>query len=224
VSVCPTNALNLIGRWRDVDDLVSELFNDRDYWSGSGGGVTISGGEAALQTDALHELLAILRRQGIHTVLQTNGNMAWEKLELIAQDVNLVHFDLKGIDNAKHRANTGVGNERILANARCLSEGGYPVVFRVPLVPGHNNSPDDLLRLKDFLDAIGAGSVDVLPYHNLGERKLELTGMEGNRLSLPSMNYADAADRARILEGKGRVVMVGGERIPAESINLPAET
>jgi pyruvate formate lyase activating enzyme len=223
VSACPTSALNLVGRWRDVDDLVSELLLDRDYWSGSDGGVTISGGEAALQTDALHELLALLRSQGIHTVLQTNGNMAWEKLERIAHDVNLFHFDLKGIDNAKHRANTGVGNERILANARRLSEDNYPVVFRVPLVPGYNDAPDDLLRLRNFMDEIGARAVDVLPYHNLGERKLDLTGMEDGRLSLAPMSRGDAAERARVLESEGRVVTVSGERLPTEYTNLPEE-
>jgi pyruvate formate lyase activating enzyme len=220
VAACPTNALNLIGKWRDVDDLVSELLLDRDYWSESGGGVTISGGEAALQLDALCELLAALNSQGIHTVLQTNGNISWEKLELIARDVDLFHFDLKGIKDASHRTNTGVGNERILANARRLSEGGYPVVFRVPLIPGYNDSPKDLLRLKDFLDSIKARFIDVLPYHNLGERKLDLTGMEGGKLLLPSMNRTEAMEKARILEGEGRVVMVSGERVFPEYNSL----
>ena len=218
VLACPANALNLVGVWRDVDDLVTELLIDRDYWSESGGGVTISGGEAAMQAEALRELLTTLRNQGVHTVLQTNGNMAWEKLELIARDVSLFHFDLKGINDASHRANTGVGNERILANARRLSEGGYPVVFRVPLIPGYNDSPEDLLRLRNFLDEIGACFVDTLPYHNLGERKLDLTGMEGGRLSLTSMSRADAVEKAHLLESGIRVVTVSGEQVSTEYI------
>lgn len=219
VAACPANTLNLIGTWRDVDDLVAELLLDRDYWSGSGGGVTISGGEATLQADALSELLAKLRAQGVHTVLQTNGNMDWGKLARIAQSVDLLHFDLKGIDDPRHRINTGVGNERILANARKLLEGNYPVVFRIPLVPGYNDSTNDLLLLRDFLQSIKARFIDILPYHNLGERKLDLTGMEGGRLSLPSMNRAEAIEKARVLEGQGRVVTVSGERVPAEYNN-----
>jgi pyruvate formate lyase activating enzyme len=214
-AACPTGALNRIGAWRDVDDLASELLIDRAYWAGSGGGVTISGGEASMQMEALRALLSTLHSQDIHTVLQTNGNLAWEDLELLAQDVNLFHFDLKGIDEAKHRLNTGVGNKRILANAKRLSEGGYPVVFRIPLVHGYNDLPDDLLRLRDFLDSIGARSIDVLPYHNLGERKLDLTGMEGGRLSLASMSQAEAAVRACFLESESRVVTVSGETLPS---------
>lgn len=220
VSACLANALNLIGTWRDVDDLVAELLLDHDYWSGSDGGVTISGGEATLQADALSELLTKLRGQGVHTVLQTNGNMSWEKLESIAQSVDLLHFDLKGIDDPKHRVNTGVGNEHILANARKLSEGNYPVVFRVPLVAGYNDSTNDLFLLKDFLRSIKARFIDILPYHNLGERKLDLTGMENGKLSLPSMNRAEAMEKARVLEGEGRVVTVSGERVPVEYDNL----
>ncbi len=177
--------------------------------------MTISGGEASIQTEGLRALLAALGGEGIHTVLQTNGNMPWEKLEILARDVSLFHFDLKGIETARHRANTGAGNERILANARRLCEGGYPVVFRVPLVPGYNDAPDDLLRLRNFLDEIGASAVDVLPYHNLGERKLDLTGMENGRLALASLSRADAAARAHLLEGNGRVVTVSGELLIA---------
>lgn len=223
VSACAANALNLIGTWRDVDDLVLELLLDRDYWSGSDGGVTISGGEATLQGDALYELLIKLRDQGVQTVLQTNGNMDWEKLERITQSVDLLQFDLKGIDAPRHRANTGVVNERILANARKLSEGNYPVIFRIPLIPGYNDSTNDLLLLKDFLRSIRARFIDVLPYHNLGERKLDLTGMENGKLLLPSMNRAEAMEKARILEGEGRVVTVSGERMLVEYNNLTVD-
>ncbi len=223
-AACPTRALDIIGTWRDVDGLVSELLLDRAYWSGSGGGVTVSGGEAALQGEALRTLLAKLRAEGINTVLQTNGNAAWEELELAARDVDLFHFDIKGIDGSRHRANTGIVNERILANAARLSEGGYPVVFRIPLVPGYNDAPEDLLRLGDFLNWIGARSVDVLPYHNLGERKLDLTGMEGGRLSLAPMSRADAAEKARFLVAEGRVVTIGGDTLRARAMrNYPMD-
>ncbi len=209
-SACPTRALNLVGSWRDVNEIVSELMRDRVYWSGSGGGVTVSGGEASTQEEALDALLATLRSEGIHTVLQTNGAVSWEKLEHMAREVSLLHFDIKGIDSARHRAHTGIGNESILANARRLSKSGYPVVFRIPLVPGYNDSPEDLLRLRDFLDDIGARCVDVLPYHNLGERKLDLTGMEGRRLGMTSMNLSEAAEKARLLRAEGRAVTAGG--------------
>jgi pyruvate formate lyase activating enzyme len=212
VSACPTGALNHIGTWRDTDDLLSELLLDRAYWSGSGGGVTISGGEATTQSMALRELLAALRGQGVNTVLQTNGNLPWEELEPLARDLSLFHFDLKGIDDAKHRANTGAGNELALANAERLSTRGYPIVFRIPLIPGRNDATDDLLRLGAFLDRIKARSVDVLPYHNLGERKLDLTGIEGGRLSLAPMSRADAVEKARLLEGEARAVTVNGEQ------------
>ncbi len=216
-SNCPTRSLERIGAWRDVNDLALELLRDRSYWSGSGGGVTISGGEASIQTEGLRALLATLRGEGIHTVLQTNGHMPWEKLEILARDVSLFHFDLKGVDNVRHRANTSVGNDQILANARRLSKIGYPVVFRVPLVPGYNDAPDDLLRLRNLLDEIGARSLDVLPYHNLGERKLDLTGMEDGKLSLASMSRGDAVKQARVLESKSRVVTVSGERLSVET-------
>ncbi len=211
VAACPTNTLNLIGTWQDVDELVSQLLLDRDYWSGSGGGVTISGGEASTQVEALRELLAELHRQNVHTVLQTNGNMAWEKLELITRDVDLIHFDLKGISESQHRMNTETGNKHILSNAGRLSESNYPVVFRVPLIPGYNDSPEDLLDLRNFLDDIGARSVDILPYHNLGHKKLNFIGIEGNELSLASMRLMDARDKAGILESAGRVVTVSSE-------------
>jgi pyruvate formate lyase activating enzyme len=200
--------------WRDVDDLVAELLLDQTYWARSGGGVTISGGEASIQVDALRSLLAKLRVKGVHTVLQTNGNMSWENLEKIARHVNLFQFDLKGIDDDKHRLNAGVGNERILTNAKRLSSEGYPVVFRVPLVPGHNDSLDDLLRLRNFFERIEACVVDVLPYHNLGERKLDLIGVEEGRLSLPSLSWMEAVNKARLLESKTYVVTVSGEDLP----------
>lgn len=213
-SVCPTNALNTVGTWRDVDELVSELLLDLDYWSFSNGGVTISGGEATMQVDALCELLVALQHQGVHTVLQTNGNLPWEKLERIARNVSLFHFDLKGINDAKHSENTGVMNESILKNAKRLTEDGYPTIFRVPLVPGYNDSSEDLLQLRNFLDDIDARFVDVLPYHNLGERKLDLTGMENSRLSLESMNLDDAVEKAQFLNSDDRMVTVSGECIP----------
>jgi glycyl-radical enzyme activating protein len=214
VSACPANALTLIGAWYDVDDLVAELIHDRDYWKNSGGGVTISGGEAALQVEALHNLLTILRGQHVHTVLQTNGNIPWQELEHFASEVSLIHFDIKGIDDIRHRENTGVGNGLILKNARRLSEGMYPVVFRVPLIPGYNDSPEDLVQLKDYLNLIEAHFVDILPYHNLGERKLALTGVEGGRLSLAPMSKIEAVEKARVLCGKGREVTVSGEKDP----------
>ncbi len=212
-SVCPANALNTVGAWRDVDDLVSELLLDYDYWSLSSGGVTISGGEATLQADALCALLAALKHRGVHTVLQTNGNLPWEKLERISRNVSLLHFDLKGMNGVKHLRNTGVMNDRILLNARQLAEGGYPTIFRVPLVPDYNDTTEDLLQLRDFLDAIGARFVDVLPYHNLGERKLELTGMENSRLLLDSMNLSDAIEKTQFLKRDDRLVTLNGECI-----------
>lgn len=213
VSACPAKALNMVGMWRDSGDLVKELLLDRDYWVGSNGGVTISGGEATLQMEALIDLLARLQNQGIHTVLQTNGKLPWEELEFLAGNVNMLHFDLKGMNSGNHRSNTGVGNERILENAGRLVDGGYPVVFRIPFIPGYNNSIEDFVKLRDFLESINAQTVDILPYHNLGEGKLNLIGQQKKTFSPNMINRADVLEKAQILYRKGRTVLVSGDPI-----------
>ncbi|MBI5592036.1 MAG: glycyl-radical enzyme activating protein [Deltaproteobacteria bacterium] len=208
---CPSGALQTIGTWRATDEIMTELLRDRDFYQESGGGVTISGGEASMQHEALMELLEILKREGIHTVLQTNGLMPREKLAALAGLVDLFHFDLKGTDPEKHRTNTGADNTAILGNATFLSKGDYPVVFRLPLIPGHNDGGKDLATMAAFLDGIGARDVDVLPYHPMGESKIDLVGMDFPKLALPAMSGEIAKEKARTLTGAYRRVAVGGD-------------
>ncbi len=201
------------GAWIGVEDLVTELRRDITYFEDSGGGITLSGGEATMQFPALVELLGALRAEGLGTVLQTNGLLARERLAALAGLVDLFHFDLKGIDEPRHRVNTGVDNGLILENAAWLSASGHPVVFRVPLIPGFNDGPEDLVALGHFLDSIDARAVEVLPYHPLGEGKIDRYGLDFPRLGLPAMPEAVAMEKAERLRGRGRDLSVAGREI-----------
>lgn len=172
------------GPWKQmsVDELLRKAERYRTYWRDTGG-ITVSGGEALLQIDFLTALFEEAHRRRISTVLDTAAQSFtrkqpfFGKFERLMDSTDLVLLDIKHIDDAKHRMLTGHTNENILDCARCLSDIGKPVWIRHVLVPGINDSEEDLSRTADFIRTLkNVRKVEVLPYHTLGVFKWEELG------------------------------------------------
>ncbi len=148
---CFTEALTVAGRTMTVDEVMAEVRQDHAFYSDSGGGITLSGGEPVLQTAFAQALLARCKSEGIHTALETAGNYPWSLLKALLPYTDMIMMDIKHLDSRKHRAATGVFNERILENARYLAKTNLPLLFRTPVVPTVNDSLDDLNAIAHFV-------------------------------------------------------------------------
>ena len=173
------------GLWKQmsVAELLKKAERYRTYWRDTGG-ITVSGGEALLQIDFLTALFEEAHRRRISTVLDTaaqpfTGEQPFfGKFERLMDSTDLVLLDIKHIDDAKHRILTGHTNANILDCARYLSHIGKPVWIRHVLVPGINDSEEDLSRTANFIHTLkNVEKVDVLPYHTLGVFKWEEMGL-----------------------------------------------
>ncbi len=178
VKACLSEARAVTGRFVTVEEVLKSVKDDSLFYTESDGGVTASGGEATAQPDFLLQLFKKCHEAGIHTALETCGYVKWEVLEPILEYVDLVLFDIKHMDTAKHKELTGVGNELILDNATKIAKKGKQIIIRVPLIPGFNDSPENIKALAEFVTGIGLSRVDVLPYHQLGENKYLRLGKE----------------------------------------------
>ncbi|HSV31777.1 MAG TPA: glycyl-radical enzyme activating protein [Atribacteraceae bacterium] len=179
---CPSSALEIIGREVTVKEVVAEALKDEVFYFQSGGGVTISGGEPLRQGNFVTELLFALKALGYHLTLDTSGYSRGDESDLrqllaLAPDLDLILYDLKLIDEQKHREYVGVSNQTILENA-CILGVKYPhkVVFRYPLIPGLNDSISDIKALGTFLSRFPRCALEILPYHRLGVGKYRKTG------------------------------------------------
>lgn len=168
---------------RTADELLTQAMRYRSYW-GREGGITVSGGEALLQMDFLTELFRKAKAKGIHTCLDTSGQPFtrrepfFSKFAELMKYTDLLLFDLKQIDDAKHRELTGRTNCNILDCARYLSDIGKPIWVRHVLVPGVTDNDDDLHALRAFIDSLqNVKRVEVLPYHAMGTYKWEQLGI-----------------------------------------------
>ena len=168
---------------RTADELLIQAMRYRSYW-GREGGITVSGGEALLQIDFLTELFRKAKAKGIHTCLDTSGQPFtrrepfFSKFAELMKYTDLLLFDLKQIDDAKHRELTGRTNRNILDCARYLSDIGKPIWVRHVLVPGVTDNDDDLHALRAFIDTLqNVKRVEVLPYHAMGTYKWEQLGI-----------------------------------------------
>jgi pyruvate formate lyase activating enzyme len=176
---CPSEALELLGRRMGVEELIRIVEEDSSFYARSGGGLTLSGGEPVAQSGFALEVLQAARGRGLDTALETSGLCRWEDLEDVCRYVSQVFFDIKTVDEEKHREATGVGNVGIRKNLRRLCEAfpELPVTVRTPVVPGFNDSPEDIRAIVDFLDELpGSVSYELLPYHRLGEAKYRQLG------------------------------------------------
>ena len=187
VSVCYPGARELIGYSTTPTALVEELARDRVFYEESGGGVTFSGGEPLAQPDFLEECLSLCRDAGLRTALDTCGAAPWEELERQLPYLDLVLYDLKLFDDGLHQDYTGFSNQGILENFQRLVETGVEVRVRRPVIPGVNESREEIEKLGEFLaDSSGKIGIDLLPYHGLSADKYLRLGREEGSWESPS--------------------------------------
>ncbi len=175
---CCTEALVLTGRRMTVAEVMDGLRRDRTFYETSGGGVTFSGGEPLLQPGFLLALLRTCRAEGLHTAVETAGDVPWERLQDTLPFVGLYLYDVKVLDDAVHRQKTGVGNARILQNLTRLAAAGAAVVVRIPVIPGTNDNTGNMEAMADFVLALpGTPRVDLIPFHRMASEKYESLGL-----------------------------------------------
>jgi pyruvate formate lyase activating enzyme len=165
---CFSEAREIAGRIVTPEEVIAELERDRPFYDTSSGGVTFSGGEPLAQPEFLGALLAACKAKGIHTALDTCGYASWDVIDSIRRDVDLFLYDIKVMDEERHRALTGVSNDLILTNARALSERGHAIVVRVAVIPGINDDDDFARALGAFVRSLPRVSeIDLLPYNRM---------------------------------------------------------
>jgi pyruvate formate lyase activating enzyme len=210
VEACVAGARELAGRKTTVAALMEELRRDVVFFDESGGGVTISGGEPLAQPVFTRGLLAACREQGIHSVLDTCGFAAPGVFASVSALADLVLFDLKAMDSATHVHFTGVPNETIHENLRALAATGKPVIVRFPLIPGVNDSSQELSALSSFVRSCGLSRLDVLPYHAIGAGKYVRLG-EISRAGDYTVPAAESINEvAGVFRRDGLTVRIGG--------------
>ena len=182
---CPTTAKEYVGKDVSVKEIMKEIIKDQVFYEESGGGVTFSGGEPMLYKDFLDEVLKACKTRGIHTAVDTSGEVSFESFDKIKDNVDLFLYDIKMMDTKRHKKYTGVGNELILENLKRLSDSGANIFVRMPIIAGINDDDLNIDESVTYLSKLNIIEVNLLPYHKMGmdkykrlDMKYKLSGME----------------------------------------------
>ena len=214
VDVCPSRALEMVGQDIETETLVKEIVKASVFHRRSGGGVTLSGGEPLLQPDFCKALLTECRKEGIHTALDTCGHASWNIISDMLPMVDLFLYDVKHIDEQKHRDGTGVSNALILGNLEKLAShcrGGYSeITVRIPVVPGFNATLGEFKSILDYLKQLRTvRQLEILPFHHYGASKY-IKLQKGYKVeSLPPCDPEFLRKCVEMAEDKGFMVTLG---------------
>jgi pyruvate formate lyase activating enzyme len=154
-----------------IDALTAICLQDMPFYEESGGGVTLSGGEALVQHEAAAALLRRLRGEGVHTAIETSGYAGRSVFSAVIACADLVLFDIKHYDSKRHREGTGVPNDAIVANLESALLSQKEVLPRIPVIPRYNDAPADALGFSALLRGLGVKRAQLLPFHQAGEAK-----------------------------------------------------
>ena len=169
VQSCAAGAIRVYGESMEAGGVINACLKDLAFYKHSQGGVTLSGGEPLMQNDFSLALLQELKKEGIHTAMETTGYTSAEIFKEIKKYTDLFLYDLKCIDRKKHQNYTGADNDLILENLRTLAKDRHDVIVRIPVVPGFNDDEAEIDRILDFLLSLDIKyPVNLLPYHRLG--------------------------------------------------------
>ncbi|UCF99594.1 MAG: glycyl-radical enzyme activating protein [Spirochaetaceae bacterium] len=215
IEVCLSGAMERVGRRISSEELIAEIERDIPFFDESGGGVTFSGGEPLAQPEFLSEMLDLCAEREIHRTVDTCGFSNAKILASIAGKTDLFLFDIKIIDAELHRQVTGRSNSRILENLRWLSESGYRVEVRIPVIPAMTDGTDNIDAAGALLSSLSnPPAVRLLPFHRTALEKYKRFGMKvPSEYEGAQPSEADMQRVARLLEIQGLTVMYDGGRI-----------
>ena len=168
---CIGDALTLYGRLQTPEELLPTLLEDAPFYTSSGGGVTLSGGECLLHPAFCRETAILLLKHGIKTDIDTCGAVPYSAFESILDVTDHFLYDIKAIDPAVHKKCTGMGNGQILDNLRRILDAGAKVEIRVPFIPDANGG--EMEKIADYLAPLPVEAVRILPYHAFAASKYE---------------------------------------------------
>ncbi len=201
----------ITGRNVTVDALIREIIKDRVFYSQSGGGVTVSGGEPMMQMDFLLELLEACSDENISVALDTSGYADKGEFEKISGSVDLFLYDIKLIDDGLHKKYTGMSNKTIFENLKFLAGKGENIWIRVPLIPGITDTDDNIDSIIDFLEGInGINKISLLPYNRICEDKFRRMNIRYRLGSLNEYSDFEMEKFASRFRETGHRVAIGG--------------
>ncbi|MFA8437136.1 MAG: glycyl-radical enzyme activating protein [Marinifilaceae bacterium] len=204
------NQETALGEVMTVNQLIREIGKDVLFFDESDGGVTFSGGEPMMQGEFLDAMLTACREEDIHTAVDTTGLATPVYLQKIMDKVDLFLFDLKQMDDELHRKYTGVSNKQILENLKLLADNGKRVIVRYPMIPGINDSEENINQMIDCITQLGIKEVDILPYHRIGKDKYDRFQIENRMPDTPDLKPEETVWVKERMEAVGLKVEIGG--------------
>lgn len=191
VKHCTGEALKAEGEWKTVEEVVNVCMQDADFYEESGGGVTLSGGEAMMHPAFSISLLKALKEKGIHTAMETTGFTSETIFTSVIPYLDLLLFDMKHWDAQRHIAGTGVSNELILQNMSAAIRAGKEILPRLPVIPGYNDAQSDAEGFVKRLKALGLTQIQLLPFHQFGEKKYDMLNQAYAYADVPALHEED---------------------------------
>ncbi|MEG0276608.1 MAG: glycyl-radical enzyme activating protein [Coprobacillus sp.] len=203
IHCCPQHALSNEGNNKEIDDIVRECLQDKDFYEESDGGITISGGEGMSQPDFLKELVKELKTHNLHLAIETTGYIKKEIFQELSVLFDLLLFDVKHYDSEQHFKKTGVHNTLIIENLKWAIKNNIEVLPRIPVIPDFNDTLEDAKGLANLLIEVGVQKVQLLPFHQFGEKKYEMLNLEYVYKNKKALHPEDLVDYQQVFLDKG---------------------
>lgn len=209
VEVCDAAAREVSGREMSVQEVVDEIEKDRAFYERSGGGVTLSGGEALMQWRFAAQLAEAIKKRYLNLAIETTGYALFEEAYPVLRFCDTILYDLKHMDSRQHKRYTGVSNELILENARKLAALNKHIIYRIPLIGGVNDDTENIDAVIDFAKQTNISEIDILPYHEFGVAKYQKLGLKYS-CDAYTPKEEDVAKIRKKMEAEGISVRIGG--------------
>ncbi len=208
---CPAEARDLVGMPTTVEEVLELIEKDRLYYEDSGGGVTFSGGEPLVQLEFLLGALQACGKRELHRAVDTSGLARTQDILKVAEHTDLFLFDLKVMDDQRHRQTTGVSNQRIIQNLRALDSEQKAVRVRVPVIPGINDNTENFKVMADLLASLHhVQQVDLLPFHSSARQKHKKFDMPWKLNGITEHAPGQLEELAAVIRRPDCTVTIGG--------------
>lgn len=200
-----------VGRDVSVAEVMYEVERDRSYYTRSGGGLTLSGGESLCQPEFAKSLLKAAKNAGINTAIESTGFAEYSVIEQLLPYIDVYLMDIKHINSEKHKLYTSRPNERILENAKKIAENAKKLIIRTPVIPTFNATPEEIRDIARFAKSLGTvEEMHILPYHRIGSDKYAGLGRSYEMKDIEPPSKELMQRLLEVVESEGLRGQIGG--------------